>query len=116
MRNRQFLFAISLAAAVILYGFVRLYSLPKKKIVAPSETEPPIGVSCAVELRPPLPSGFSSLNLKGKLRLANDRWLVIYNEDKPNEGDLWIPRESVLWMVVGPSASSYKGIQFWPNQ
>ena len=50
------------------------------------------------------------MHLKGSLRLANDRWLVLHNDAKPAEGDVWIARSSVCFVVTGKSVKTYEGI------
>lgn len=115
MQDRKVVAALSVLAAIFLFVYVRSHEAVTRQAGMPSEANPPLNVTCAVELRPPIPGGLTSLHLKGKLRLANDRWLVLYNADKPTEGDLWIARESVFLVVTGSSAKSYQGIQLTPG-
>ena len=110
MNDRRIVLALSILVAIGLFFFVRSHEAPPKQSTVSLEADPPLGVDCAIEMRPPLPYGYSSLHLKGKLRSANDKWLILYNGEKPAEGDLWIARESVLLIVTGKAARTYDGI------
>lgn len=111
MQDRRIILALSLIAALGLFVFVRSHESSRRPPAGSPEANPPVGVPCAIELRPPLPGAFSSAYLKGTLRLANDRWLVLHNDEKPAEGDVWITRESVMLIVTGKSARTYHGFE-----
>src|SRR4051794_3146396 len=112
MQDRRIIVALSFLAALGLYIFVRSHEAPRAPAFGAPEANPPVGVACAIELRPPLPGQVKSMYLKGTLKMANDRWLVLHNDEKPTEGDVWISRESVLFIVAGQSAKTYNGIEF----
>lgn len=103
MQNRKQMFAMIAVLGVVLFLISRSQQKAPAQTTAISESIP-VGTYCLIEFCPRLSDVFPSVRMNGIVKICNDKWIVLHNDKGANEGDCWIPRENVFFVLTGKAA------------